>query len=124
MRTQFHFRPSNNGFYAWDVKRLATLSKDLPVFNIDVKNLHEVDEPYWYGAGNVRPTVRDLLAHFTLIEQVDLSYPIILSSNGRLMDGMHRVAKAVMMGLATIRAVQFTVDPEPDYVDIDPGKFE
>ena len=55
-----------------------------------------------------------------LIEQTDLSYPIILSSDGRVMDGMHRVAKALFEGRKTIEAVQFNQDPEPDYEDVHP----
>jgi hypothetical protein len=38
-----------------------------------------------------------------------------------VMDGMHRVAKAVRAGLQTIEAVQFTVDPEPDHVGREPA---
>jgi hypothetical protein len=30
------------------------------------------------------------------------------------MDGMHRVAKAWLLGLTAIQAVQFPHDPEPD----------
>jgi hypothetical protein len=36
------------------------------------------------------------------------------------MDGMHRVCKAFNLGLETIEAVRFTVDPEPDYVGVAP----
>lgn len=57
--------------------------------------------------------------HAKLIDETDLSYPIILSSDGRVMDGMHRVAKACMLGLVTVSAVQFEVDPEPDYINVD-----
>ena len=49
-----------------------------------------------------------------------LELPIILSSDGRVMDGMHRVAKAALLGHETIPAVQFTSDPEPDFVDVQP----
>ena len=55
-----------------------------------------------------------------LIKETDLSYPIILSSDGRVMDGMHRVAKALLGGQETIEAVQFSQDPEPDYIDVLP----
>jgi hypothetical protein len=37
------------------------------------------------------------------------------------MDGMHRVAKALRAGLVHIEAVQFTVDPPPDYRDVQPA---
>ena len=50
----------------------------------------------------------------------DLAYPIILDSAGRVMDGMHRVSKALMQGATQIAAVQFEQDPAPDYVDCDP----
>ena len=58
------------------------------------------------------------MEHARLIEAVDLCYPIILSSEGRVMDGMHRVAKAAMLGHVTIDALQFKEDPEPDYIDV------
>ena len=34
------------------------------------------------------------------------------------MDGMHRVCRALVEGLATIRAVRFEDDPEPDHIDV------
>jgi hypothetical protein len=36
------------------------------------------------------------------------------------MDGMHRVARALIDGAATIRAVRFTSVIEPDYRDCQP----
>jgi len=58
------------------------------------------------------------MEHARLIQAVDLSYPIILCSAGRVMDGMHRVAKAAMLGHFTIEAFQFQEDPGPDYIDV------
>ncbi len=40
------------------------------------------------------------------------------------MDGMHRVAKAAMLGLATIEAVQFTFPVEPDHVGVHPDDLQ
>ena len=55
-----------------------------------------------------------------MIEAADLNFPIILSSDGLVMDGMHRVGRAAMLGRATIEAVRFTQDPYPDYVGVQP----
>jgi hypothetical protein len=56
------------------------------------------------------------------IQAADLSIPIILSADGHVMDGMHRVAKAWLLGLTEIQAVQFPQDPEPDQrVQTTPG---
>ena len=58
-----------------------------------------------------------------MIEKADMSFPIILSSDGRVMDGMHRVAKAVLKEYETIEAVKFSLDPEPDYKDVHPDEL-
>jgi len=63
-------------------------------------------------------TCRELAEHLRLAQEADLTYPIILSADGRVMDGMHRVMKAVLEDRAEIEAVQFDQDPEPDYVNI------
>ncbi len=57
------------------------------------------------------------------MSEANLSHPIVLSQDGRVMDGMHRVCRALIEGRKTIRAVRFEVDPEPDYVGVDPDEL-
>ena len=113
MRKQYHFYPGEQGRDAWDVDRLIALSRNFVVRDVLLVEFSEVDSNYW--SFDATTTVRDLLEHVQLINEVDASYPIILRSNGCIMDGMHRVVRAVMKGDRTIRAVQFTTDPEPDF---------
>ncbi len=47
-------------------------------------------------------------------------YPIILGNDGRVMDGMHRIARALLEGHATIKAVQFEIQPGPDFRNCTP----
>ena len=47
------------------------------------------------------------------------NHPIILCSDGRLMDGMHRVCKALNHGHETIKAIRLEELPEPDHIDVD-----
>jgi hypothetical protein len=54
--------------------------------------------------------------HARRIFQADFQYPIILSAQGSLMDGGHRIAKAYLLQMQTVPAVQFLHDPEPDYI--------
>jgi len=54
--------------------------------------------------------------HAKRIWDADLTYPVILATDGRLMDGGHRIAKAWLQGMPEVRAVQFVLDPEPDYI--------
>ena len=99
--------------------RLTALAESLPIQEVALSDIAEIDEPYWYSVGT-EPTCREIGGHARLIEEADLAWPIILSSDGRVMDGMHRVLKALNLGHATIRAVIFEIDPEPDYVDVQP----
>lgn len=115
MRKQYHFRPAQRGFDAWDVDRLVTLSRDLPVERVPVASIDTVDTDYWFGGSAEQPTVRKVVEHCRLIREADLSYPIILSHDGRVMDGMHRVARALLEGRAEIDAVRFIAPVDPDF---------
>jgi hypothetical protein len=116
MRKQYHFRPGPGGLRAWNVDRLVSMSKDFVPQLVPIAEIREVDEPYW----DMPMTGRQVADHARLIQEADLAFPIILSSDGRIMDGMHRVLKAILMGQSHISAVRFSADPTPDYVGVAP----
>lgn len=68
-------------------------------------------------------TCRQVVDHGRLIEECNLQHPVILSSNGRVMDGMHRICKALLEGRNAVEAVQFFEDPEPDHIGISPDQL-
>ena len=68
-------------------------------------------------------TVREVAEHVRLVQAVDLTYPIILGVDGRVMDGMHRVVRALLEGHPTIAAVQFDVHPAPDFRNCQPDQL-
>lgn len=43
-----------------------------------------------------------------------------MSASGAVMDGIHRIGKAVRQGGTEIEVVQFDEDPEPDHVGLGP----
>ena len=120
MRRQYHFRPSDAGLLAWDVYRLIAISRDLPVHRVSLSAITELDEAYWWDAGSPPPTCRQVIEHMQLVEAADLQYPIILCPQGRVMDGMHRVAKALLLGKSEVAAVRLPELPSPDHVGVDP----
>ena len=122
MRKQYHFRPGQRRFDAWDIDRLVELSMGLPVKEVALDTIAELDSNYWFDPGP-EPTVRRIIEHMRLVQAVDLSFPIVLGVEGRVMDGMHRIARAILDGHSTIRAVQFTVQPEPDFRDCVPDEL-
>ncbi len=121
MRKQYYFRQSDRGLLAWDVDRLCELSRNLPRRTIPIDRIQELDRPC--GGEGPRLTWRQLTGDVRLINDADLSYPIILSATGDVMDGRHRLAKAAMLGYDTIQAVQFEIDPPPDYIGRKPDEL-
>ncbi len=64
------------------------------------------------------PTCRAILDHMRLVMDADTSFPILLGSDGRVMDGMHRVLKVALAGGTQILAKRFNPDPDPDYIGV------
>ena len=123
MRKQYHFRRTDRGLLAWDVDRLVELSAGFTPIEVPLSEIRELDETFWFDHEDLEPTCRRVALHARLMNETDLSHPIVLSQDGRVMDGMHRVCKALIEGRETVRAVRFDVDPEPDYVDVDPDEL-
>ncbi len=123
MRKQYSLRRRTQGFDAWDVDRLVELASGLPVHEVAVAEIAELDEEYWFADSEVPATVRAVVDHARLIVEVDVAHPIILDVHGRVMDGMHRVARALLDGRATLPAVRFAVQPPPDFVDCRPSEL-
>lgn len=121
MRRQYYFRPSSRGLLAWDVERLMRLTRHFPVRPVPLAELRALDEPVF--ADDEPPTWRALVAHLRLVDAADLAYPIILAADGAVMDGRHRIARALRDGRPTIDAVRFEVDPPPDFVDCRPDEL-
>ncbi|PYP78045.1 MAG: hypothetical protein DMD35_12835 [Gemmatimonadetes bacterium] len=118
MRKQYFFRQSPRGLLAWDVDRLVDLTRDLPVRSVPLTEIRELEE-HFFGEDEA-PTWRSFATHVRLVFEAELAYPIIRASDGAVMDGMHRVTKALVLGRDAIDAVQFATDPAPDHVGCRP----
>src|SRR5687768_860735 len=110
-----HSRVVGGKRLVWFTERLWALACDLPVKSVAIEAVPEFDQNCWFGETNP-PTCREVARHAKRIREADLSYPIILSAEGHLMDGGHRIAKAWLLSMQEVSAVQFAVDPEADYV--------
>lgn len=115
MRKQYHYWPGDSGLDAWDVDRLISLTADFTPRRVAIESIAEVDGVYWFDDRAERPTVRKVVEHVRLIQAVSMEHPIILGADGRVMDGMHRIANALLRGDDHIDAVQFEANPKPDF---------
>jgi hypothetical protein len=100
----------------WYTERLWAEARTLKPFDIELSAIRELDRDCWFDGGRKQPTLREVAGHCHRINAANLEWPIILNADGSLMDGGHRVCKALLDGRRTIRAVQFAVMPDPDEV--------
>jgi hypothetical protein len=99
----------------WSVERLWELARDLPVESVPLKQFETrlANSSIHFWAKEL-PTGLEIADHFSHLLRVDLEYPIILTPDGTVMDGFHRLIKAWALGHETIRVVRFSGLPEPD----------
>src|SRR5215831_8609643 len=91
----------------WRMHQLWELAAGLPVKTVRLSELKGFDEVCWFGGPrNLQPTVRAIAEHARDIFASDLSYPIILSPSGEVLDGWHRICKAYIEGIEELKAVQ------------------
>ena len=110
-----HSRDFDGNRHVWNVERLWPQAADLPVKQVPLAQIAELDEDSWFCGKP--PTIRAVADHCRRIMNADLEQPIILNADGSLMDGGHRVARAYLEGRETLPAVQFPTMPEPDAVE-------
>ncbi|OGH71467.1 MAG: hypothetical protein A2921_02445 [Candidatus Magasanikbacteria bacterium RIFCSPLOWO2_01_FULL_43_20b] len=110
----------------WDSKKIWRL--DLPVQEMSIKHLiWHFDLPFWEKEGtddwNLTPwelikNPENEPSHYAKIQQADLKYPLeIIEYKGRyrILDGIHRLAKAYMNGL---KVVSVRIIPENRFKEI------
>ena len=94
------------GNHRWNVMRLVHLAKDLPVIQAPI-DLIALDTTY----NNI--CMRDMVMHMQAVQDADITYPILLDENGFILDGRHRLMRAMLFGIAVIPVKRFDVNPTP-----------
>ncbi len=123
MRKQYHFKKSQNGFFAWDVDKLVRQTSNFEIIDVPLSEISEFEQPYWYLDTSDVPTCRSIADHMKLVQKCELRFPIILAADGSVMDGMHRVCKAYLNGQTTLKAVKFKTTPKPDFENVQPDEL-
>lgn len=105
------YRDQENEY--WSVTRLIEYSKGLPVFEMPLAGIFIGEKVFAESR-----TARSVAEHVKRVNETSLDHPILLDPDGFIMDGWHRVVKALVEGRETIKAVRFTEMPVSD------GKYD
>ncbi|MBC7869992.1 MAG: hypothetical protein H7Y09_04075 [Chitinophagaceae bacterium] len=102
--------------YYWKAVTLWKLAESMPIEHIPLESFDWTNENFQCEALSSPPLWRDIGDHAKRIFAADLQYPIVMSAEGHVMDGMHRILKCYAFGLPTVKAVRFTTNPPPDRI--------
>lgn len=94
------------GRHSWSVARLFELVRELPVMDVPLEHLN------MYNTYE-KLTLREMVMHMKAVLDADLDKPIILDEDGEIMDGRHRLMKAMLHNVPTIKVVRFEENPPP-----------
>lgn len=108
----------SDGERTWAVRDLWAVASTLQARRVQLADIEAdklMDSYVWTRDGEWTQalSVREILDHARRVEEADLEYPIILTPDGRVADGVHRIVKALRLGRTSIMAVWLTTMPEP-----------
>lgn len=99
----------------WRTSTLWAAAQGKHQASVSLEDLNVLDDVVWFGGPkDVQPTVRKVAERARDIFAADLSYPIIMTAEGEVLDGAHRIARAYLQGQQTISAVVIDECPPPD----------
>lgn len=101
-----------DGNKVYIVANLIERAKDLEPFDLPLIGFN-ASSNVWHPIS----CAYELARKMKRVQQADLDCPIILDESGFVMDGWHRIAKALLEGRETIKAVRFKETPPCDYVE-------
>lgn len=99
-----------SGDKVWCVSNLIERAKSLKPFDLPLAAVY-IGSEVWTPEGSVA----GVAFHMRRALDVNTEYPIILDAEGFIMDGWHRVLRAIIDGKTTIKAVRFDATPPHDY---------
>ena len=94
-----------SGRKRYNVHAAVTLAKDLPVVDMSIEQMYRA-----YGAPCANEFM-DFVAHVRQTNDADLNCPVLLNEEAVIIDGRHRLAKALLEGRETIKCKKFDKDP-------------
>ncbi|MEM9951424.1 MAG: hypothetical protein AAF846_07485 [Chloroflexota bacterium] len=103
-------------YYYWKASTLWQLSESMPIEHVPLSEFDWTNDNFECNSLSDPPLWRDIGDHAKRIINADLKYLIIISDEGNIMDGMHRILKCYVFDVPTIKAVRFEKNPAPDLV--------
>lgn len=106
----------NNNIKNWDWKSQVVWEEKFSIPNL----INKIEQGYYktkivklnLEVYNLRvdnfkcETLFEFLTHYKLVDKANLKYPVIINQEGQVVDGRHRVCKAILKWMKEINAIQ------------------
>jgi len=103
----------SDGAFTWDVKDLWKAAEGIEPVSMPIRyvlNIEQFLDSHSWSAGKM--SVREILDHADRIDNADLSYPILLTPDGYVADGCHRIVRALKEGRDSILVIKLPAMPK------------
>lgn len=100
----------------WSLDYIWSISEDLEIEYVSIDFLWDTmyKDIYVWLDEDEKLTNTHFFHHLERVVDADLNYPIILSQENYILDGVHRLLKAKHLGLKSIMCKKFAMDPAPN----------
>ena len=100
------------GNQSWNMSTIQNATKGLLAFDLQLAALDISVYPW----DRESQTISNFIYHFERVKNVGFDYPVILDPDGYIIDGWHRIAKAVLEKMTEVKAVRLIVMPQSDKI--------
>lgn len=94
----------------WKVTDLLKAVENEPVYDVPLAFIDLSAHSFDMEGGLV-----DFAVHMRHVNETDLEAPVIFDQWGRLIDGRHRIVKAILEGRTTVKAKKIPYGTSPTY---------
>lgn len=96
----------------WNIRDLRAAVAGQPVFDLPLSLIPLKEHQF-----NC-PDIFEFARHMLHVQQADLSHPVIMDEYGWIMDGRHRIVKALLEGYTTIKCVRLPEGLRPSSFEL------
>lgn len=96
----------------YNIHAAVFAARGLPVVEIPMEHMN------FSTVAPCHDNFRSFVEHVKMVNEADLSFPILLNQDGAIIDGKHRLAKALLEGRSFILAQRFPTDPPAIYTEV------